>query len=167
MKHFWLYVAALLWSKQACRACLLLSAICVVCGCSRDSEKREPALQAEPVAVVSARVPIPPKGGSTAVAYMVLRSALPRDAQIVHLSSPVAGSVEVHRHIYENGMHKMRPVAHAIIPSGGELRLEPGGYHLMLLDLSRPLELGEFVTIVFELDDGTELSTRAEVTPRR
>jgi copper(I)-binding protein len=47
---------------------------------------------------------------------------------------------------------KMRPVAGIDIPAGGEVALGSGGYHVMLIDLARPLAAGDKVplTLTFE-----------------
>lgn len=65
----------------------------------------------------------------------------------------VAGTVEIHQ-TYEDpqtGATIMRKTSGADVPSKGELLLEPNGYHLMLLDLKRPLVGGETydVTLTF------------------
>jgi len=51
----------------------------------------------------------------------------------------------------------MQEVSSIDIPAGGTVALEPGGYHVMLLDLPDPLETGEEFEVTLILDDGTEV----------
>ena len=57
----------------------------------------------------------------------------------------------------------MQPVASIDIPAGGEAVLEPGGLHVMLLDLPEPLEIGDEFELTFTQDDGDEFSVTVEV----
>ena len=71
----------------------------------------------------------------------------------VSVSSDVAGVAEVHETTMgDDGAMAMHQVAGIDVPADGEVRLEPGGYHVMLMQLSEPLEAGaEFdVTLTFE-----------------
>lgn len=59
-------------------------------------------------------------------------------------SSDVAARVEVHEMSMTDGVMKMREVAGGLEVKPGETReLKPGGYHLMLMGLKRPLKEGE------------------------
>ena len=50
------------------------------------------------------------------------------------------------------GEMMMRPVAFIELPAGVAVELKPGGYHIMLLNLVEPLEVGTSfeLTLVFE-----------------
>jgi copper(I)-binding protein len=50
------------------------------------------------------------------------------------------------------GAMTMREVGEIALPAGTTVNLEPGGYHIMLLDIATPLELGQKfdVTLTFE-----------------
>ena len=49
-----------------------------------------------------------------------------------------------------------------VIPAGGEFVLEPGGNHLMLMELDAVIEPGEFVEFTLEFDGGGSLTFEAE-----
>jgi copper(I)-binding protein len=57
----------------------------------------------------------------------------------------------------------MHEVSSIDIPAGGSVSLEPGGLHVMLLDLPSPLELGDTFDITFATADGAEFSVAVEV----
>ena len=57
----------------------------------------------------------------------------------------------------------MQEISSLEIPAGGSVAFEPGGYHVMLLDLPDPLETGETFEVTFTQDDGSEFSVEVEV----
>lgn len=83
-------------------------------------------------------------------AFMTLRSS--QDARFVEARSPVAGVVEIHEMKHDGGMMRMSAIASLPLPAGRHVDLKPGGYHVMLMDLKRPIADGDAVplTLVFE-----------------
>lgn len=69
------------------------------------------------------------------------------DAKLVAAKSPLAARVEVHEMKMDGGVMKMREVPAIDLPRGTPVKLEPGGYHLMLMGLVRPLAAGSVVPI--------------------
>jgi len=57
----------------------------------------------------------------------------------------------------------MRAVDRLEIPAGETVSLEPGGYHIMLLDLASPLEEGSTVELTLTFENAGELVVTAEV----
>jgi copper(I)-binding protein len=92
---------------------------------------------------------------------MRLRNAGAAD-RVVGASSPVAGRIEMHVTLREGDVMKMREMKSFEIPAGGSFELKPGGAHLMLLDLKRPLKKGEKVPLTLKLEKGGEV--KAELT---
>lgn len=90
-------------------------------------------------------------------------------AALVSASSPVAGVVEIHTMKMENGVMKMRPITKLDLPAGEAVKLHPGGYHVMLMDLKQPLKTGEIVPITLNLEGKNKalssLDIKAEVRP--
>jgi len=88
--------------------------------------------------------------GGTGAGYFTLRSAA--GDRLVSASADIARSVELHTHINDNGVMRMRPVPAIDLPAGQEVTLRPGGLHLMLIGLTAPLVVGQRVpiTLVFE-----------------
>ena len=73
-------------------------------------------------------------------------------ARVVGASSPVAGVVEIHEMVMEGSVMKMRAVPTLELPAGRPVELKPGGYHVMLMDLKRPLKAGERITLELRLE---------------
>ncbi len=89
--------------------------------------------------------------GRTGAGYLTLRNSGAAD-RLVSARAAIATTVELHTHIHDNGVMRMRPVEAIDVPANGTVTLEPGGLHLMLLELKQPLRQGETVpvTLVFE-----------------
>lgn len=105
----------------------------------------EPAGAAEPVTVKDAWVRMPAPGQTVAGAYMTL-SARSKSA-LVSVASPVAARGELHSMTMESGVMKMRGVERIDVAAGRTVTLEPGGLHVMLVDLKRQLKPGEKVPL--------------------
>ncbi|MDN3921945.1 copper chaperone PCu(A)C [Roseateles violae] len=83
-------------------------------------------------------------------AFFRLQSAA--DARLVEVKTPLAELVEIHEMAMDGDTMKMRPVASLELPAGKPVELKPGGYHLMLMALKKPIAAGEQLplTLVFE-----------------
>jgi copper(I)-binding protein len=85
-------------------------------------------------------------------AYMTLETVAATPDRLISGSTPVAAKVELHTHIMEGGVAKMRPVEAIEVAPGAPTVLEPGGPHVMLRGLTQKLEAGATMplTLVFE-----------------
>ena len=79
---------------------------------------------------------------TTGVVYVILMGGDQVDT-LVDVSTPVAGAAEVHESVNDNGVMKMRSVAGVSIPAHSMVTFSPGGYHIMLMGLKRPLAAGQ------------------------
>lgn len=88
----------------------------------------------------------------TGAAYLTIRNTGAAADRVVSVASPVAATVEMHAHLKDGDVMRMRPVAAIDVAPGAQAVLQPGGLHLMLLDLKGPLKDGDQfpVTLTFE-----------------
>jgi copper(I)-binding protein len=88
-----------------------------------------------------------------------------RDLQLIGASTAAAGMIELHETTSDGsgGMSMQEKEGGFPVPDGGELVLEPGGNHLMLMDLAAPLQPGDEVELALDFEDGTELTVTATV----
>lgn len=112
-----------------------------------------------------------PPGAKTAAVYLTIDNAGATD-RLLRASTPIAGGVVLHQMVQKGGMMTMRAVPSLEIIQGGKLELEPGGYHLMLIDLKQPLKSGERfpLTLAFEHLGTVNVMVRVEdmgATPAR
>jgi copper(I)-binding protein len=104
----------------------------------------------------------PPNAPATA-AFMVIRNEGAQDAKLVKADNPLSRLTELHTHLHEGGVMKMRPVAGVDIKAGGETALQPGGLHIMMIDLKAPMKEGDVVPITLIFDDGSSKQVEAKV----
>lgn len=99
--------------------------------------------------------------------YMQLFSSAETDDALLSISTPVAGIAEIHESVMNGDLMQMRPVdGDILLPAGGELSLEPGGYHIMLMDLKQPLLEGEAFPITLTFESGNALTIGVPVYDR-
>jgi len=84
-----------------------------------------------------------PPVSKTSAAYMMIMNHGDKDDQLLSVKSSIAKVIEIHNVKKENGMMKMYPVKFFEIAAGKTQELKPGGYHLMLMNLSKTLKVGE------------------------
>jgi len=107
------------------------------------------------------------KGQSGTGAFMTL--AAPSGARLVGVTTPVAGLAEVHEMKMEGDVMRMRPVAGGLeLPPRQPVELKPSGYHVMLMDLKKPLAVGETVPLELSFVDraGRKAVARVDVPVR-
>ncbi|MCD9154644.1 copper chaperone PCu(A)C [Aeromicrobium duanguangcaii] len=90
-------------------------------------------------------------------AFAVLSNSGDEDVTIVGVTTGLTDRAEIH----ETADGAMRPVESVTIPAGDSIRLEPGGDHLMLMDLKAPIQPGEEVELTLELGDGSTFDITA------
>ncbi len=100
-------------------------------------------------------------GAPNSAAYMVLANPdLAHDA-LIAVASDVASMVEIHEmSMTAEGVMQMRPVEgqHLHIPEAGAVQLMPGGYHIMLMGLTRELVVGETFSLTLTFENYGEMS---------
>ena len=85
-----------------------------------------------------------PPGAKVAAGYLVIRNESSEPDRLVGATAEIAGRAEIHAMEMKGGVMTMRPVEGGVeIPAGGEVKLEPGSYHMMFMDLARPLKEGD------------------------
>jgi len=71
---------------------------------------------------------------------------------LLSASSPVAGVVEIHTMKMEDGVMKMRAIPKLDLPAGKGVKLQPGGNHVMLMDLKQQMKKGDVVPITLKIE---------------
>ena len=141
-------------------ACLLA---CSACGHSETPEQY--ALDGLTVSHVVA--PEPVAAGSPADLVVAVYLTIANDGGIadtlVAVESPLAGRAQVHEQMPESGMMMMMPVAALAVPAHGTARLAPGGRHIMLESLARPVAAGDTIPLVLTFRRAGRLRVRAPV----
>lgn len=145
--------------KAPMKTLYLISVIFLLAACSTEAndyvshdaasrEKNKVVASATKVAISNAWVREPAPGQKIGAAYMTLNS--PQNSKLVYVEAKeYAGSVEIHSMTVNNGVMKMRMLDALTLEANKPKALAPGGFHLMLFDLKKPLKAGE--NIAFKL----------------
>ena len=102
-------------------------------------------------------------GVPVGVGYLVLVNESAKADELIGASSPLAAQVEIHVTREEGGMTRMRRVERVPLPPGTTVRFAPGGTHLMLTGLKRPLAAGEKVPLLLRFAGAGEQRVELEV----
>lgn len=157
--------------KTLFRVVILSTMIAVTAACQAESEAPKQAQTeqaASTTAAASVQVENPyaravPPGQPNSAAFMTLVNTADVDHSVVSASSPVAATVELHTHINDNGVMKMRQVPQIDVPSKGRTELKPGGLHVMLIGLKQDMKVGETAQITLNFEDGSSTTVDAPV----
>lgn len=107
-----------------------------------------------------ARATVP--GQPVGAVYMKISSQAV--AKLVDIQSDSAKDVQVHTMHSHDGVMRMREHGHLKVKSGETVELAPGGLHLMLLGLKKPLVAGESVTVKMTFEDAKKVKSTTVVT---
>lgn len=107
-----------------------------------------------------ARATVP--GQPIGAVYMKVSSS---DAvRLVAIQTDAAKDVQVHTMHHHDGVMKMREHGELAIPAGQTVELAPGGLHLMLLGLKKPLSAGENLTVKLTFEDARKVRNTSIVS---
>lgn len=103
-------------------------------------------------------------GVTVSAGYARIENGTGQDVRLTGADTPAAGRVEVHTVTDDGGVMRMRPLPDGIdVPAGETVELKPGSYHLMLLDLRRPLRGGERIPVTFRFGADAPVTASFEV----
>ena len=97
--------------------------------------------------------------------FLIITNKGAADDRLIAATSPIAGEVQLHTMSMDGGVMRMRQLKDGIaIPAGESVALKPGGYHLMFMQLKRPLKLGNRfpVTLRFQRQGAVKVSFKVE-----
>ena len=105
-----------------------------------------------------------PGGAKVAGGYLVIENKGRAPDRLIGGTVDVAARVEVHEMAMNNGVMTMRPLDKGLaIEPGKTVKLAPGGYHLMLMDLKNPLKQGEKVPLTLEFEKAGKVTLSLDV----
>jgi copper(I)-binding protein len=111
---------------------------------------------------VFARVPASP---DTTAVYLTVQNAGDTADALVAATTDVAGETQLHRTVMAGSTMTMQPVPRIDVPARGEVRLAPGGLHIMLLGLRQALREGDRFTIRLSFERAGTVTVTAVVRP--
>jgi copper(I)-binding protein len=103
------------------------------------------------------------EGMPTGVAYLTITNNGKVEDTLISARTPAAARVEFHRTSVEGGMARMRPAGSLIVAPNSTVSAEPGGLHLMLVDLKAPLVEGTSVPLVLTFKSAGDVTVQLRV----
>lgn len=115
------------------------------------------------IVVSDAWVQLSPLPDRPAAAYLMLQNNTAQDDVLMSVDTDIAAASEVHESREESGVVRMVHLKQLDLPSGARIDLQPGGMHIMLIDLTRPLEQGDEVSITLTFANAGSIQVHAQV----
>ena len=105
-----------------------------------------------------------PGGAKVAGGYLTIENKGTAADRLVSVSADIAGKAEIHEMAMDNGVMKMRPLDKGLdIAPGKTVKLAPGGYHLMLMDLKSQLKQGDKVPVTLQFEKAGKVTLSLDV----
>lgn len=108
-----------------------------------------------------------PAGRKVTAVFLVMQNSGTAARSIVSGRADVGDTLELHEMKRDGEMMRMSPVQSIAVPAGGQVELRPGGLHLMLFGLKKPLVTGDTVHVTLTMDDGSRVAVSAPVRAMR
>ena len=102
-------------------------------------------------------------GAQVAGGFMTIQNKGTAPDRLVGAASPVAERVELHVHVHEGGVMKMRQVPGFDVPADGQFVLKPGGAHLMFINIKRQINPGETIPVTLKFEKAGEVTAEYAV----
>jgi len=115
------------------------------------------------IAVESPWARATPPAAPTGAIYFTLHNAGHGDDRLIAASTPAAKKAELHTHLMEGDIMRMREVTAVPVPAGKDVRFVPGGYHVMLMGLNHPLKQGDKVEITLTFEKAGKITVSAPI----
>lgn len=101
-----------------------------------------------PIQIAEAWARATPTGAKAGAAYMTIENRGRHEDRLTGVTSAAAEHVQIHAMTMDGDVTRMREIAGGVgVPPNGSVALKPGGDHLMLLGLHRPLKAGDTVAV--------------------
>jgi copper(I)-binding protein len=105
-----------------------------------------------------------PGGAKVGGGYLTIENKGSAPDRLIGGSADVAEKVQVHEMTTSNGVMTMRPLDNGLtIEPGKTVKLAPGGYHLMMLNLKSPLKQGDKVPVTLEFEKAGKVKLSLDV----
>jgi periplasmic copper chaperone A len=118
-----------------------------------------PIATAGSIEISEPRVRLPSEGRNQTAAYMTLTNRGTKTDSLVSATSIGATKLELHAHIKtQDGLMAMREINRIEVPAGATIPLSPGGYHIMVKQLTKNLKTGNTLPIDLSFASGAKAS---------
>lgn len=104
-----------------------------------------------------------PPSAPVGAAFMTIDNHSDQADRLIGAQSLIAEVTELHAHIHAGDVMRMVKVDAVDIPAHGQLTLEPGGYHVMLINLNKPLVAGETLPLTLQFEHAGQMDITVNI----
>lgn len=115
------------------------------------------------VAVTQAWSRAMPPTAPTGAVYFVLQNPGDKADRLVGVKTPRASKAELHTHVHEGEMMRMKQIESIEVPAAGQVEFKPGSSHVMLFGLSEPLVAGERFPLTLEFERAGDVTVEVSI----
>lgn len=115
------------------------------------------------IEIQNPRIRLTPPGMNITAMFLKIVNHSDKDLKVVKVTGDFAGTFELHTMEMLDGQMKMRQVDSIELKKKSTTELKPGGLHIMIFDVKKPLSVGETHKLKFILDNKSEVEVNAKV----
>ena len=116
-----------------------------------------------PVNIIDPYVRAIAPGLTVSAAFMTLQNKSDTDIALVKIEGTIAKHIELHQHIHKDGMMQMRQVKKIAISANTSVELKPGGYHIMLIGLTKKIKQDDEIELQLVFSDDSKQRVKTKV----
>ena len=149
-------------TKSRSNLILAFAFFAVVMGAACEAYSQE--IKAGDLVITQAWSRATPGGAKIAGGYLTIENKGTAPDRLIGGSAEVSDKIQVHEMAVNNGVMTMRRLDKGLtIEPGKMIKLAPGGYHLMLMDLKAPLKQGDKVPVTLEFEKAGKVKLSLDV----
>lgn len=139
-------------------------ALTIALGTVAQAQDQGAVVKAGDLVISNAWTRATPGGAKVGGGYLTIENKGATADRLVGGTTAVAGKLEVHQMSMSDGVMKMHPVEGGLaIEPGKTVKLAPGGYHLMMVDLKQPFKQGETVPVTLQFEKAGKVAVSLNV----
>lgn len=104
-----------------------------------------------------------PGGSEVGAAFMTIANTGAKADTLTGAATEVAKTPELHTHVHDGAIMRMRKVDSIPVPAGQTVALKPGAEHVMLMGLKRPLKEGDTFPMTLTFREAGMVTVQARV----
>lgn len=133
-------------------------------GVAAQAQDQSAVVKAGDLVISNAWTRATPGGAKVGGGYLTIENKGTTADRLVGGTTAAAGKFEVHQMSMSDGVMKMHPVEGGLaIEPGKTVKLAPGGYHLMMIDLKQPFKQGETVPVTLQFEKAGKVAVSLSV----
>jgi copper(I)-binding protein len=121
-------------------------------------------LYAGEISIQNPIIRLVPEVSTVSASFMTIKNSSKKDVRLTKVECGISKTVELHSMIMDGDKMVMRPTDNMVIKAMGELELKRGSFHVMFIDLLKPLKEGEKKPMKFIFDNGEQINLDVPVT---